>query len=511
MKKYIIAHDIGTSSAKTVLVSTDGEILHSSTTDYPFYYPKPGWVEQEPHDYWKACITNTRIIMQDSELNPNDIAGIVFTTQAMGVIPVDINGEVLHRNITWVDCRAEKEAESLMNKLLGRRMFKKIIGIEITGKDVLPKLLWLKRNCPTLYENTHKVLDVNGYLKYMATGKMVAEWSGACSYTFDLKKKDWTRILFRVIGFDLNKLPDLVRSIDKVGGLTNQAAAEMGLTEGIPVFGGCDDTQSASVGSGAVNEEEAHIYLGSSAWVAVSTKRTLKFKNGAVCLQSADPDKSLVVGITESAGSNIDWIINKFYNTENSVLTKPELYKLMDKEAESVPAGSDHLVFTPWLLGERCPVSTTTTRGTVFNLGLEHSRGHFIKALCEGVANNIRWIIDNMESDFGFNIKSLRIIGGGTVNKQWLQVISDVTQKEIVTTNQPRMAGAIGAAMCAMVGVGKYSSFSDINRIVKPKDTYLPNINNKEIYDKIYEDYRNIYKSLKNAYKLANSKRFVKI
>ncbi len=305
MNKYVIAHDVGTSSIKTALINAAGEIIAHCTLPYSLIYPKPGWVEQNPEDYWNGSVINTRKVLDESKIDRDEIIGIVFSTQAMGIIPVDKEGKHLRNNITWVDSRAAAEARWLMNLVGGKSIFKKIIGIEITGKDVLPKLRWLKDNEPDIYRKADKVLDVNAYLKFRATGKKVFEWSGACSYVFDSKKKDWNRLLFKIIGFDLTKLPSLIRSIDVVGTLTKESAAELGLPEHINVFGGCDDTQSAAIGSGSTEEGEAHIYLGTSAWAGVTTQKNLKHKNGAVVLQSAAPDMNLLVGITESAGANL--------------------------------------------------------------------------------------------------------------------------------------------------------------------------------------------------------------
>lgn len=300
----------------------------------------------------------------------------------------------------------------------------------------------------------------------------------------------------------------MVRSIDQVGGLTGEAAKAMGLKEGLPIYGGCDDTQSAAIGTGAIGEAEGHIYLGTSAWVGVMTQKEPKFKNGAVCLQSADPAKNLVVGITESAGSNLEWLIERFYGAEKKELNNTQIYELLDDEANEVPQGADRLIFTPWLLGERCPVSTTTTRGTIYNLSLEHKRGHFVRALSEGIAYNLRWIIENYKRDFGYTLDSLRITGGGSQNDHWMQVFADVTKRKIITTNQPKMAGAIGAAMCAFVGAGIYDGFDKVREIVEPEKEFIPNKDNFEIYDDLFSDYQHLYKSLKRTYSNSNAKRF---
>ncbi len=505
-KNIVIAHDVGTSSVKSALIDSNGNIIAHRTHSYPFYYPHPGWVEQEPEDYWNAIVKNTQKLT--SEINKDQILGIVFTTQAMGIIPVDIQGNVLRKNITWVDGRAEEQARWMMGMFGGKAAFKSFLGIEITGKDVIPKLRWLKQNEPDIYKNTHKVLDVNGYLRYKATGKMATEWSGACSYGFNLKKKDWEHLFFRAVGFDRKKLPDLIRSVDIAGPLTEEAAEQFGIPKNIPVFGGCDDTLSAAVGSGCVEEGQAHAYIGTSAWAGVTTAKSPKFKNGAVCLQSADPLKNLVVGITESAGNNLEWLINQFYKKEREEFGEDEIYNILDKEAGRIPAGSNHLIITPWFLGERCPVSTTTTRSTIFNLSLEHTRGHFVKALSEGIGYNLRWILENYEKDFRFKTPDLKLIGGGSLNKQWMQTIADITGRKVTTTNHPTMAGAIGGAMCAFVGSGLFADFTSVNKIVKADKTFHPNPENKNIYDELFVNYKDIYNSLKGTYNRANSKRF---
>lgn len=507
-KKYVIAHDVGTSGVKAVLIDVGGNVIASAEENYGFTYPNPGWVEQDPTDYWRAIVETTKNVVNSTKIGAAEIIGIVFTTQAMGIIPMDNSDNILYNNISWVDGRAEKQAEKLMNRFLGRKAFKAFLGIEITGKDVIPKLMWLKENKPELYKQTEYFLDVNGYLKYKATGKKVAEWSGACSYGFNLKKKDWERIIFKIAGIATSKLPPLVRSVDEVGGLTEVAAKEMGLEPGLPIYGGCDDTQSAAIGSGAIDEGEGHIYLGTAAWVGVMTKRDPKFKNGAVCLQSADPMKNLVVGVTESAGANLEWLIERFYTREKEQIDEGSIYELLDKEANEVAPGSDHLIFTPWLLGERCPVGTTTTRGTIYNLSLEHKRGHFVRALSEGIAYNLRWIIENYEKDFRFKMPSLTVTGGGSQNDHWMQIFADVTKRKIVTTNQPKMAGAIGGAMCAFTGAGIFNDFSSVKEIVKRNKEFLPNPENFEIYDLMFHDYKKIYSSLKTTYEDSNSKRF---
>jgi xylulokinase len=504
--KYILAHDIGTSSDKAVLVSYDGKIVATKVSPYPTYYPNPAWVEQNPADYWKAVCETSDNIIKDNKINPEDVGGIIFSTQAQVVIPMDDKGNALYNNISWVDARAEKQAQSIMKKLGGKKLFTLFAGTPIMGKDCIAKIIWLKEERPDIYNHTKYILDVNGYLKYRCTGRMVAELSGASSYGLDLKKKDWLGVL-KLTGIDMSKLPPLVKSIDNVGGLTETAAKEMGLMAGIPVFGGCDDVQSAAVGSGMNGDGDVHIYLGTSAWVAATSKTATKFMRGAAAIQSADPEMNLVAGITEAAGSNIEWLCKQFFSHEQKKLGD-KIYAYMDEVIGTIPPGSNHLICTPWMMGERCPVSSTTTRATLFNINPEHTREHLMRAVYEGVAFNLRWILENFKKDYGFSCKSFRIIGGGALDNAWMQIIADITNTEFSIVENPRNAGALGCAIVALIGLGELKSFADARDFVRITKTYIPNKRNAEVYNDLFATYKSIYCDLRKTYINANSKRF---
>lgn len=506
MPRYILSHDIGTSSDKAVLVDFEGNIIATCTESYPTFYPEPAWVEQNPIDYWKAVCKTSQEIVKTPGIDKKDIKGIVFSTQAQGIIPIDKDGEVLYNNITWVDGRAEKQAEQIMNKVGGKRLFKVLAGTPIMGKDCIAKIIWLKEERPKVYENTDLILDVNGYLKFKCTGEKVTELSGASSYGLDLKKKTWLSV-FPLVGLDMDKLPPLVTSTDIVGGLTKEAALETGLEIGTPVFGGCDDVQAAVVGSGMCEDGDIHIYLGTSAWIAAVSKTATKFKHGAAAIQSADKEMNLIAGITESAGANINWLREQFFARESEELGE-QIYDFMDKVVDHIPPGSEHLICTPWMLGERCPVSSTTTRATLFNMSMVHTREHIMRAMYEGIGYNLRWVLENYQKDYGFDCDNFRIIGGGALDDGWMQIIADITGKNFGVVNDPRNAGAIGAAMVALIGLREIPSFADTKRFVKIQKSYSPNPENREIYNKLFNDYKNIYSSLKKAYDIANSARF---
>ncbi len=505
--KYIISHDIGTSSIKTVLVDTAGNIVANSMFLLSISHPFSGWIEQDPNEYWYGVCQSTKELLIKAQVDNNAIIGMVFVTQAMGIIPVGEDGTTLYNNISWADSRAEKQALRIMRKFGGRKIFTSIIGTPIMGKDVIAKLCWLKENLPEIYNQTKFFLDVNGFLKYKCTDNMCAELSGASSYGLNLRTKKYLSI-FKLVGIDSQKLPPLIKSTDIVGGLTHSASQEIGLNEGIPVLGGCDDVQGACIGSGMVNDGDTHICIGSSAWVCASSKKRARFKDKIVALQSADPVMSLIVGVTESAGSNVDWLTEQFFPIEKKEWVNKKIYQQISKQIENIAPGSNHLIYTPWIYGERCPISTTTTRATIFNINPEHTREHLLKSAYEGVGYNLRWILEKLQRRYNLSCDNIRLIGGGAENSAWMQIISDIIGREFSIVRDAKNVVALGGAIIALIGLGYIKDFISAKDTVKLHKHYTPNLENASIYSKLFADYKNIYFSLEKAYEIANSERF---
>ncbi|MGA2159311.1 MAG: FGGY-family carbohydrate kinase [Dehalococcoidia bacterium] len=508
MAKYIIAHDVGTTNNKAVLVDVGGGVRGKVLYPYEIKYPRPGWAEQDPDkDWWKAVTQSTRELLVQTGVSPSEIACVVFSTQMLGIVPMDEKGVALRQGIIWMDNRAPEEAKWIMNKFLGPTVFGAIAGAEIGGKDAMPKLLWLKKNEPQIYNKMKFFLDLNGYLKYRCTGTMSIDWNNASGFGMDLKKKDWLTSIFKYIGFDTTKLPPLTRSIDKIGTLTKEAAAQLGLLEGTPVMGGAGDTASAAVGSGAVGEGEGHISMGTSAWVGVVTRRNPTGRSGIATIQSADPDKALLLAQMELAGGCLKWLGAEVCRAESADSTIANVYAYMDSKVAEVPAGSDYLIFMPWMYGERSPISDTYIRSGFVNLTPEHTREHLLRAVYEGVAYNIRWTIERVEKEYKFPLPSLRVIGGGALGHPWMQIIADVTGKRIEPVRNAQEAGAVGVAMAAAVGLGIYPNFESLKNVVGVEYTFEPQPKNREIYDFLYRSFKELYPDLKGFYERLNKQR----
>jgi xylulokinase len=507
MAKYIIAHDVGTSGNKAVLVDTEGGVRGKCFEPYVTYYPRPGWVEQEPADWWRAVSKTTRLLLERTGVSPGDVLAITYAAQLLGVVPMNSQRGPLRPAIIWMDCRAGQQAQRLMRKFLGPRVFALIAGTALCGKDGIPKLLWLKSQEPDIYNTMCCFLDVGGYLFCRSTGNMVMEWTGASVFGLDLKKKTWMEGIFRYVGLDTHKFPPLVRPIDKVGELTREAADDCGLLQGTPVIAGAGDAPSAAVGAGAVGDGEGHIYLGTSGWVGVVTRRRPRGKCGAATIQSADPDKTFLFAETEAAGACIQWIADQFYKAERDNPDVSNVYALMDDEVARIQPGSNYLLFTPWIYGERAPVDDCYVRATFLNLSAEHTREDMLRAVYEGVGYNIRWIVDIVEREFKFSLPCLRVIGGGAKGRPWMQILADITHRKIETVCDPQEAGAVGAALVAAVGMGLYPDFESLRKVVKVDSIYEPRLGNSEIYDSLYHHYRQIYRNLRGFYRRLNKAR----
>jgi xylulokinase len=506
--EYIIAHDVGTGGNKAVLVDPQGHIRGSAFEPYEVAYPRPDWAEQKPRDWWRAVTRSTQRLLAESGVQPGEILCVTYSTQMLGVVPVTADGELLRSGIIWLDARAQRQAEQIMSRFLAPWVFAALAGAPLSGKDVMPKLLWLKQNEPDVYNRTAKFLDVSGYLLYRSTGLMVSDWTAASVVGLDLKKKQWLAWLFNYVGLDPTKLPNLVKSTDRIGGLTTQAASEFGLLEGTPVIAGAGDAPAAAVGSGAVGEGEGHIYLGTSGWVAVVTERIVTGRHGIASIHSADPGKAFLIAETETAGACLQWIADQFYREEQQDPAVENVFALMDRDVEAIEPGSGYLIFTPWMYGERAPIADTFVRSTFFNLSADHHREHLLRAVYEGVAYNLRWIMEVMERSFGHRQEVFRVIGGGARGGPWMQIIANVTGKRIETVPNPQEAGGVGAALIAAIGLGIYPDFAALKDVIKVSRTFEPQSDHAGVYDCLFAAYKKVYRSLKAVYREVNEERF---
>ncbi len=494
---YLLTHDVSSTGCKAAIVTIDGRLLNTAFESYPTYYPQPMWSEQDPEDWWQAIILSTKRVMEDSGINADQIIGLAFSSTMTNIVVMDEQRKLLRPCIFWMDGRAGEEARYIMRRLGGEKVFTQLIGATASGKDVIPKYLWLKRNEPEIYEKGDVFLDASGYLLYRTTGEMAYEWSVASGLgLFNFKKKKINSLLMRFFGLDAGKFPKLVSSIDKVGGLTQVAADELGLLPGIPVFGGAGDPMTAAVGSGTVSEGDAFLNLGTSAFVGVLTRKQLTGRRGLATIQSADPDMLMLYGETSTAGASLEWAVRELYGAKSNSDTLAK----MDRDVEEAEPGAGGLIFTPWMFGERCPIPDESLRGAFINLSINHTRQQMARAIYEGIAFNLRWIIDSIDELYGIKCETLRVLGGGAQGLPWLRIIADVTGCRLEVLPDPRERLAVGAALVATIGLKIYPSFEALKSLVPVGVVLEPDASHQEIYDRQYAAYRRIYPALRDLY-----------
>ncbi len=503
---YIVAHDVGTQGNKAVLTRPDGTVVGTLFAGYDVRYPQPGWAEQDPADWWQAVTWCTQELLRVCKVEPEQVLCLTFSTQMLGVVPMSGNEGPLRPAIIWMDARAEAQAQQIMRKLLGPKVFSLIAGTTASGKDVVPKLLWLKQNEPEVFKRTAKFLDVNGYLIYRCTGQMVMDWSAASVIgLFDLKRKRWLATVAHCFGLPIEKLPTLLSSTDIVGGLKPEAAKVLGLLAGTPVVCGAGDVLTAAVGSGAIDDGEGHIYLGTSGWVGVITGKSSIGKHGIATIQSAQADKCLLIAETEAVGACWQWLAETMFHQEQRRAVD-DAFQAINEAIEKVEPGAKQLLFTPWLYGERSPVADVFVRAAFVNLCPYHTREYLARAVSEGLAYNLRWIIEIMYDDFNYDLNTFRICGGGAQSDAWLQIIADVTGKCLERVAPVREVGAVGATLVASVALGLYPDLQTLKTAIKVDRVFQPQRARVQVYDRLFAIYKRLYFALKPIYRSMNLK-----
>lgn len=495
--EYLLTHDVSSTGCKAALVTTEGQLLETAYEGYPTYYPKPLWSEQDPEDWWQAISVTTKRVLETSGVDIDRICGMAFSTTMTNIIVLDKKKNLLRPCINWMDGRAGEEARFVMRRLGGERVFTQIIGATASGKDLIPKYMWLKRNEPEVYEQGEYFLDVSGYLLYRTTGEMAYEWSVASGLgLFNFKTKKIDTLLMRFFGLDADKFPPLVKSIDKVGELTEIAAEDLGLLPGIPVFGGAGDPMTAAVGSGTVNEGDACLNLGTSAFIGVLTRKQLTGRRGLATIQSADPDMLMMYGESSTAGASLEWAVRELYGADPGA----DAMAAMDRDVAESEPGAGGLIFTPWMFGERCPIPDESIRGAFINLSLNHTRQQMARAIYEGIAYNLRWILDSIDELYGIKCETLRVLGGGAQGLPWLKIIADVTGSKLEVLPDPRERLAVGVALVAGVGLGIYPSFEALKPLVPVEFVVEPDDSHRDTYAELYAAYRRVYPALRDLY-----------
>lgn len=498
MNSVLLGIDIGTSACKAAAFDSEGKVLAQATKGYNVYYPEPGFVEQNPMEWWNAVTVAIREIIETGKVKPEKIAGIGVDGQSWSAIPVDSSGYVLHNTPIWMDTRSKDICEELTRKIGFERIFS-ISGNSLEPTYTTSKILWFKKNKPEVYNKTYKFLQSNSFIAYKLTGVMTQDRSqGYGLHMFNMKSGEYDHSLSDEFGIPVEKLPDIYACHEVIGEVTAEAAEVTGLIAGTPVVAGGLDAACGTLGVGVLETGQTQEQGGQAGGMSICVDKAIAHPK-LILSYHVVPDVWLLQGGTVGGGS-LKWFREQlgFYEENQAKLTGKRPFQIMDEEAADIPHGSEGLIFLPYMAGERSPLWDGKAKGVFFGLDYSKTRAHMIRAIMEGCAYALYHNIKTAE-EAKVSAGILNAMGGAANSRLWTQIKADVTGR-VINVPSSDTATTLGAAILAGVGTGLYSSFKDaVDRTVSVKRVHEPDMNAHKQYMKYYEIYLEIYEKLKET------------
>ena len=502
-KNLILTYDVGTTGNKCSVFDERGQKIWSVVVSYETIYPQPGWSEQRPEDFWASVVKGTKKLMDEGSIDSSNIAVIGLSGHMNGCLPVDGEGNPLFNNIIHSDSRTGDECRGILEKFSKDHVYA-ITGNRVDPHYTLPKILWLKKHYPEVYDSTAYFLNTKDYIAYKLTGNLgITDYSDASlTCLLDIKTKKWSMELVEGLGIDKNKLPRLMKSHDKAGTLSKEAASLLGLRRGIPVVLGGGDGACATKGAGVIREGMAYNYIGSSSWIATMSKTPI-LDRGARIFNFCDLDGMHynIIGTVQCATISYDWIIENLgkYEMKLAKYKNQDIFDMIQRLAEGSPIGSRGVFFLPYLMGERTPYWDENTRGGFIGFTLSHNRKDLFRAVYEGIAYALRSVLDIFEEN-NLSIEGLNLIGGGAKSSLWNEIMCNIYNKPLAIHPHPGEATSLGAAVAAGVGVGMFESYEKIGDIMELNRRLDPIPEVVAQYEKYYDIYKMMYPALKPVY-----------
>lgn len=488
--ELIMAFDCGTTALKAVLADADGAVLAEADHGYGLAQPGQGRAEQSPEEMWQAVRHGARAVLCASGADPARVAALVFTATWKAVLPLGADRRPLTDAMIWLDARATEQAAQL-NDAAGF-----FVG---TGQEYWPRLMWLKQECPDLWERAAHVVGLNTYFKLRATGVLVTDPSDdfvrspapATAARFD-------RIMDAAgLSGDLAKFPPSALSTACIGTLTPDAADQLGLTERTRVFTGFSDLPAVTVGSGSGTVGDLHIYLGSSSWFARTSGAEAADRAAASFAIDADL-RGDIYGL-QSACLAYDWAVDQFYAAEKRELGRG-INAVVNDDVATTPPGADALLATHWLTGELPPLASKNAKALFLNVTALHDRRHMVRAIMESVAYSHRTGLElHRRAGLG-ELSRVRVVGGGAASDLWMQIFADVLGVPVDVPAAPNLAGAMGAVYCGMVGLGAADGYSALGKVVPIDRRFEPRPQHAATYDRLYSVYTKLHPTLGDVF-----------
>lgn len=499
MEKLLLGIDIGTSACKVAIFNLQGKVISQASREYKVYFPAPGFVEQNPVEWWQSVCAAIKETIQTARIDSRQIAGIGIDGQSWSAIPVDKTGKVLHNTPIWMDTRAADICAETVLRVGFNKIFN-LSGNSFEPTYTTPKILWFKKNLPEVYNTAYKFLQSNSYIACQLTGRFTQDLSqGYGIHSFNMNEGKWDDGFCEELGFDREKLPEIFQCHEVIGEVTSEAAALTGLASGIPVVAGGLDASCGTLGAGVLKVGQTQEQGGQAGGMSICLASAVAHPKLILGFHVV-PDLWLLQGGTVGGGGAIKWFKQEFGAFEDVVskATGISPFKLMDDEAEKVNPGSDGVLFLPYMAGERSPLWDKNAKGVFFGLNYNKTRAHMIRAVMEGCAFALKHNVKTAE-ETGVDVNELVAMGGAANSRLWTQIKADITGKTIKVPTSDT-ATTLGAAILAGVGTGQYRSFeAAVKETIVTTRIHEPNMENNKIYSHNFEIFLEIYEKLKDT------------
>ena len=484
-----IGIDLGTSSTKLLLSDEKGNILNTVSKDYPLIFPHPGWSEQDPELWWKACAEGIPELLKG--FDASSVAGIGSGGQMHGLVALDKDDNVIRPAILWNDGRTAEEVVYL-NEEIGRKKLSELTANIAFAGFTAPKILWMKKNEPENFARISKIMLPKDYINYRLTGVHCCDYSDASGMLLlDVKNKKWSKEMLDICSIKESQMPALFESYEVVGSLNGDVAGLLGLPKTVKVVAGAGDNAAAAVGTGTVGEGKCNISIGTSGTVFISSDHFGVDPNNALHAFAHADGGFHLMGCMLSAASCNKWFCEDILGSDD--------YAALQSAIKPENLGKNHVFFLPYLMGERSPINDTDARGTFVGMTMDTSRADMVQAVLEGVAFAIRDSVEVARS-LGIEIKRSKICGGGSKSPLWKSIFANVLgiPLDMVKTEQ---GPGFGAVMLAMVGCGLYKDVqSAADSLVSTASTVEPDDKLVALYEERYGRFKQIYPAMKGLF-----------
>jgi len=507
-KKYYIGVDIGTTSTKAVIFDKNGNIITTNYKGYSLHSPEPGIAEQDPDEILDATIEAISGSMAKSNLKPEDIKLISFSAAMHSVICVDSDGNALSKCITWADSRSHSHALKIKNEMNGLDIYQRT-GTPIHAMSPLSKLMWLKDKNPDLFSKTHKFIGIKEYIFYKFFGEYIVDHSIASTTgLFNLKNLQWDQEVLQLLGIDENRLSKPVSTTFILENLRKEYALKMGLNSNILFVIGASDGVLSNLGVNAINPSVVAVTIGTSGAIRTVSDKPITDPKGRIFCYALTENHFVMGGPVNNGGIILRWIKDELASAEVETAKRLNIdpYDILTNMAENVNAGSDGLIFHPYLAGERAPLWDANARGSFFGLGLHHRKEHMVRAALEGVILNLYTVMTALEEIIGVPTK-IQATGGFVRSTLWRQMMADIFNQEVVVPESFE-SSCLGAVVLGMYALGEIKDFSIMSELVGNTHIHKPIPKNVEMYQDIIPIYANLSKILKDEHeRIANFQR----